>query len=108
MAIVSKKRLSKIARQKLRMRTSLWPDIDQKDLWFYRERDGWLTIPRAMPLLMRIMDDMSIGKPISSTYFEGEDLCAGIFVGGHHREEANMRTKIEDYFGGSREFSPEP
>src|SRR5262249_9405805 len=32
--------------------------------------DGWLSIPRAMPLLLRVMDNLSKGKPVSSTYLD--------------------------------------
>jgi hypothetical protein len=36
-----------------------------------RERsDGWLSVPRAIPLLMQIMDNLSKGKPVSSTYLD--------------------------------------
>jgi hypothetical protein len=32
--------------------------------------DGWLSIPRAMPLLLQIMDNLSKGKPVSSAYLD--------------------------------------
>lgn len=70
MATESKKRLSKIARQKLAMRGNLWPNLDETRLWEREKSDGWLSIPRAMPLLLQIMDSLSKGKPISSTYLD--------------------------------------
>ena len=70
MANVSKKRLSKIARQKMAMRASLWPDLDESKLWMRKRSDGWLSVPRSMPLLLQIMDSLSKGKPVSSTYFD--------------------------------------
>jgi hypothetical protein len=70
MAEDSKKRRTKIARQKLAMRDSLWPKMDDKQLWMRERSDGWLSIPRAMPLLMQIMDNLSKGKPVSSTYLD--------------------------------------
>jgi hypothetical protein len=39
-------------------------------LWLRKERHGFITVPRTMPLIMQIMDDMSKGKPIGATYFE--------------------------------------
>jgi hypothetical protein len=66
----NKKRLSKIARQKRAMRANLWPDLDDSRLWEREKADGWLSIPRAMPLLMQIMDSLSKGKPVSSAYLD--------------------------------------
>lgn len=70
MAEESKKRRTKIARQKLALRGSLWPKLDEDRLWRREISDGWLSVPRAMPLLMQIMDNLSKGKPVSSTYFD--------------------------------------
>lgn len=86
----SKKRQSKIARQKQHLRNSLWPDLDESRLWDREKSDGWLTIPRAMPLLLRIMDSLSKGKPVSSTYL---DLWCRTYddsfvVANKHREMA--------------------
>ena len=68
----TKKRVKKIARQKLALRSSLWPALKPDDarLWMRERSDGWLSIPRAMPLLMQIMDNLSKGKPVSSTYLD--------------------------------------
>lgn len=66
----NKKRLSKIARQKIAMRDSLWPDIEECDLWRREVSAGWFSMPRTMPLLMRIMDNLSKGKPVSQTYLD--------------------------------------
>lgn len=70
MAEENKKRLKKIARQKLALRSSLWPDLKESDLWIREKSDGWLSVPRPMPLLMQIMDNLSKGKPVSSTYID--------------------------------------
>lgn len=70
MAEENKKRLKKIARQKLALRSSLWPDLTESDLWIREKSDGWLSVPRPMPLLMQIMDNLSKGKPVSSTYID--------------------------------------
>lgn len=40
-------------------------------LWDRQERDGFATVPRLMPLMMSIMDDLSgKGFPVGQTYFE--------------------------------------
>jgi hypothetical protein len=66
----NKKQVSKIQKQKAALRASLWPGLDEKRLWAYKTTGGWLNIPRAMPLLLRIMDTMSKGKPVSQTYLD--------------------------------------
>jgi len=70
MAEESKRRRTKIARQKRALRESLWPALDEDRLWLREKSDGWLSVPRAMPLLMQIMDNLSKGKPVCSTYFD--------------------------------------
>ena len=64
------KRVSKIQQQKAALRKSLWPNLDDKALWDWQTSDGWLNVPRAMPLLLQIMDRMSNGKPVSATYLD--------------------------------------
>lgn len=61
---------SKIAQRQLKLREQLWPDLDKKRLWLRKERTGFTTLPRTMPLILSIMDSMSKGKPLSSTYLE--------------------------------------
>lgn len=58
----------KINRKYLKMRSELWPDIDEDMLWNRKENDGFTTIPRAMPYILYMMDTMSVGKPVSSVY----------------------------------------
>ena len=70
MAETNKKRLKKIVRQKLALRGSLWPKLDESHLWKWEDSVGWLNIPRPLPLLMQIMDNLSKGKPVSATYFD--------------------------------------
>lgn len=71
MAITTKKRNVKITRQKKAIRKSMWPKLKESELWLYRNVDGWLTIPRAMPLILRIADMLAPrGKPVSQTYLD--------------------------------------
>lgn len=61
----------KIAQRRRDMRAELWPDLDPLELWDRKESDGWLSIPRAMPLLLRIIDGLcDKGKPASSAYLD--------------------------------------
>ena len=70
--MATKKQLNKIARQKRDMRKKMWPDLEENRLWWGdTDRPGWLLIPRALPLIMRIMDTMAPkGKPVSQTYLD--------------------------------------
>jgi hypothetical protein len=66
----NKKQRSKIGQQKLAMRNNLWPELKEDQLWSWEKSEGWLNIPRALPLLLRIMDLQSKGKPVSATYLD--------------------------------------
>lgn len=69
MATKSKKTQSKIDRRTRQLRDQLWPDAESV-VWNWKESHGWLNIPRAMPVIMRIMDSLTKGQPVSSTYLE--------------------------------------
>ena len=61
----------KIANRKLQLREKLWPDVRDEDLWFHKTSMGWLTVPRAMPIILRTMDMLAPkGKPVSATYLD--------------------------------------
>lgn len=61
----------KIAEQQLQLRKSLWPDVADDDLWTHVGRAGYLKIPRAMPIILRIADMLAPkGKPVAQTYFD--------------------------------------
>ena len=48
---------------------SLWKEeLEKIPRWNRKENDGFTTIPRWLPIINRIMDKLSQGKPISSTY----------------------------------------
>lgn len=52
-----------------KMRNEFWPDIKESDLWNRGRCKGFTTIPRTLPMLTAIMDDMAgKGSPVSSTY----------------------------------------
>jgi hypothetical protein len=60
-----------ILKRQLEARAKIWPDITNLMLWDRTERDGFSTIPRAMPLIMNIMDGLSDkGFPVGQTYLE--------------------------------------
>src|SRR5262245_879208 len=56
-----------IAEKQLAQRELLWPGAEPW-LWHRKANKGFATIPKTMPLILQIMDDLSNGKPLSSTY----------------------------------------
>ncbi len=63
-----KRYAGKAASRALKTRDKLWPDLDKRRLWIRTQKDGFTTIPRTMPIILRIMDDMSNRRPVASTY----------------------------------------
>jgi hypothetical protein len=75
------------------LREQLWPDVPEKRLWDrrnHKKTKGFMTVPRTMPLVLSIMDDMAGGRPVSSTYLElwsrSSDECLVIL--SKHRDMA--------------------
>ncbi len=56
-----------IAVRQMELRDSLWPNAEEL-IWNRRTKQGFTTIPKTMPLILKIMDEMSKGKPLSATY----------------------------------------
>lgn len=64
-------RNAKIAQQRVQLRASLWPDVTEEMLWHRRKKQGFVTIPRTMPLIINIIDSLTPkGKPVGSTYLD--------------------------------------
>lgn len=63
-------RLARIVQRRLDLRKSLWPEIDETELWTRQIRDGWVTIPRTMSIFIHLMNNLSPGKPLGPTYLE--------------------------------------
>jgi hypothetical protein len=59
--------INAIVRKQLEQREMLWPGSAPR-LWNRKANKGFATIPKTMPLVLQIMDDLSKGKPLSSTY----------------------------------------
>lgn len=56
-----------IVRKQLEQRNLLWPGAEHF-IWDRKANKGFATIPKTMPIVLQIMDDLSGGKPLSSTY----------------------------------------
>jgi hypothetical protein len=60
----------KIAQRQLELRGRLWPTHNDGHIWRRQHHQGFVTIPRPMPLMLDIMNDLAGGQPVSSTYLE--------------------------------------
>jgi hypothetical protein len=59
-----------ILERQLDARRKLWPELSNEMLWSM-DNEGWVALPRLMPLMLSIMDDLSgKGFPVSRTYLE--------------------------------------
>jgi hypothetical protein len=59
-----------IAKRKIELREKLWPGVKQEHIW-ERSRDGFGSVPRALPLMITIMNHLSdTGKPVGGAYLE--------------------------------------
>lgn len=64
-----KKRASKMSTRTLELRKRLWPELDESLLWTRTKQHGFTTLPRTMPHILEIMDDMAgKGVPVSKVY----------------------------------------
>ena len=59
----------KIDRRTRQLRDKLWPDAEAK-IWHYKTSDGWLNLPRATPIILRVLDALTKGQPVSATYLD--------------------------------------
>jgi len=55
--------------RQLALRKHLWPKVKPSELWD-RTHDGFATMPRTMPIMLEILDSLSKGLPVSSTYLD--------------------------------------
>lgn len=59
---------AKMNEKRLALRQQYWPDVRDEVLWVRHGKKGFITIPRTMPLVLSLMDDLSINKPLSGAY----------------------------------------
>lgn len=63
-------RIQKIRENYEELRNKLWPEITPDMIWQRKRSDGFSTIPRTLTLMMVMMDTLSKGRPVSTTYLE--------------------------------------
>lgn len=67
--IGARKPRKKIAQRQLELRQRLWPEITDSHIWRRQHHDGFTTLPRTMPLILSIMDDLA-ETPVGMAYLE--------------------------------------
>lgn len=64
-------RPAKYIRKIRELRAKLWPDVDfLAQLWHRKRSDGFVSVPRTMPLMIGIVDDLTKGAPAGMTWAE--------------------------------------
>lgn len=61
-------RSARMTRKREKLRKKFWPEITEEDLWLRKNTKGFGTIPRGLTIIMGIMNSLTRGKPLSSTY----------------------------------------
>lgn len=69
---------SRATDRRIAIRDELWPDA-QKIVWNRKTEVGFTTIPRIIPLIMTLIDQLANGRNASRAYF---DLWARAFDDG--------------------------
>lgn len=64
------RRKSRAGKKTEELRQTLWPDLDPDMLWDVNYDDGYTPVPRTMPIMISIIDDLTKGKPAGVTFFE--------------------------------------
>lgn len=59
---------AKRLKRNLRKRNRLFPGLRKSMIWDWKNSTGFATVPRTLPYFGRIMDSLSVNKPLTSTY----------------------------------------
>jgi hypothetical protein len=68
--MTSKRTAQRIEAKRRQLRDQLWPGLEEDQLWNRKSAAGFITIPRTMPLIGKILNELSEQGPLSSTYLE--------------------------------------
>lgn len=86
--------------RQIALREKLWPGIDNRHLWYRKERDGFATMPRLMPLIMNSIDYLSgKGFPVGQVYL---DLWCRTFDEGFLQLNRPEEMAFHSGFSGQR------
>lgn len=63
-------RQAKMKQKNLDRRKVFWPDVPDNEFYDKAKSPGFTSVPRTMPLIISIIDDLTTGKPAGLVYFE--------------------------------------
>lgn len=66
--VAVKSKPSKPAAKRLALRTRIFGSLDGVELWHRGTDDGYVHLPRILPLVANIIDALTKGKPAGQTY----------------------------------------
>jgi len=96
----TKKRASKMSARTLKLREQLWPDLDEASLWNRTTAKGFTTLPRTMPHIFEIIDDLGgKGTPLARVYFS---LWCRVFDESFVEIKSYKELAYEAGFSGQR------
>lgn len=103
----AKKRLSKAKESSLKMRKLLWPKIKDSDLWLREDltKKGYTTMPRTMPLLIKLISDTSKHVTKSKSVPAGKAylvLWCRVFDEGYLKIDSEAVAAMEAGYEGER------
>jgi hypothetical protein len=81
------------------IRSTLWPDIEEEELWDRKKAAGFTTMPRTLPQLMNAIDSLTKGQPAGMTYLT---LWCRLFYAGIVELPEERQMASEAGFGGER------
>lgn len=98
---VSKKgKKRSISARRRQMRTRLWPEITDENIWLRKRSVGFTTIPRTLPIINKILDkNAGKGFPVSATYLA---LWCRVFDEGFIEIRNPRDLALESGFNGPR------
>lgn len=68
-SLITSKPVTKAATRRHEMVDNLWPGA-RPHLWHRTREDGYSSVPRTLPLIMSLIDDLGHGKDASRVYFD--------------------------------------
>jgi hypothetical protein len=63
------KRAIEIEKRREELRNQIWPDLDKSKLWNRNSFKGFISIPRTLPLIGKILNEVSEQGRLSDTYY---------------------------------------
>jgi hypothetical protein len=97
--ITSQTRSGRMAAQRMALRGQLWPDVSESQLWNRKKEIGFVIIPRTLPIIMQIQDNLTKNTPVSSTYL---DLWSRVFDEGFVKLDKPVEQALASGFGTNR------